>query len=89
MELSQEQQRQVEVYLQNKDFDFRHLVNATGFLKDELQNTRYPRNIIITKTGEIALLNDGLPFTRNDETGEMSPFPYTYFGKSLDKALSE
>ena len=79
----------VQAFLKNKEFDFRHLVNASEFLKDELQNKSYPRNIIITRTGEIALLNDGLPFTRDDVTGEMKPLPYTYFGKSLDKALSE
>tara|TARA_R110000737_G_scaffold270136_1_gene277333 strand:+ start:1365 stop:1889 length:525 start_codon:yes stop_codon:yes gene_type:complete len=79
----------VETFLKSRDFGFRHLVNASGFLKNELQNKSYPRNIIITRKGEIALVNDGLPFTRDEVTGEMKPLPYTYFGKSLDKALSE
>ena len=77
------------ITFESRDFGFRHLVNASGFLKNELQNKSYPRNIIITRKGEIALVNDGLPFTRDEVTGEMKPLPYTYFGKSLDKALSE
>lgn len=79
----------VQTFLKSRDFNFRHLVDASEFLKNELQNKSYPRNIIITKKGEIALVNDGLPFTRDEATGEMKPLPYTNFEKSLDKALNE
>ena len=79
----------VQKFLDKRNFDFKHLVNASDFLKNELQNKSYPRNIIVNKLGEIALINDGLPFTRNETTGEMKPLPYTYFGNSLDKVLNE
>ena len=79
----------VKNFLEKRAFDFKHLVNASEFLKNELQNKSYPRNIIIDKKGEIVLVNNGLPFTRDDATGEMKPLPYTYFGKHLDKALNE
>ena len=79
----------VQIFLKKNEFNFKHLINAQEFIKDELKNNSFPKNIIIDKTGKIVLVNDGLPFTRDDTTGEMKPLPYTYFGKHLDKVIGE
>lgn len=84
-----DEMEKVQTFLKKNDFNFKHIIKAGGFIKDELKNNSFPRNIIIDKTGKIVLVNDGLPFTRDDATGEMKPLPYTYFGKHLDQVIGE
>jgi thiol-disulfide isomerase/thioredoxin len=79
----------VQLFLNKIDFNFKHIIHANKFIKDELKNISFPKNIIIDKTGKIVLVNDGLPFTRDQASGEMKPLPYTYFGKHLDKVIGE
>lgn len=78
----------VKKFLSKNDFNFKHLVDAKEFLNDEINNKEYPRSLILDKNGKITYLRGGLPFTRDSETGEMIPKPYTFFEKPIEEALS-
>lgn len=78
----------VRKFLSKKEFKFQHLVNANKFLNEDLKNREYPINLIMDKSGTITYLRGSLPFTRNSETGEMSPVPYTFLEAPINKALA-
>ncbi len=80
---------EVKRFLSKHKFEFQHLINAKKFLNDELNNRTYPMNIIMDKTGTITFLMGSLPFTRNPETNEMSPVPYTFLEAPINKALAD
>lgn len=80
---------EVKRFLAKNKFEFQHLVNAKKFLNDELKNRTYPINLIMDRTGTITYLRGSLPFTRNPETGEMAPVPYTFLEAPIEKALAD
>ncbi len=79
----------VRKFLSKREFKFQHLVNANKFLNEDLKNREYPINLIMDKSGTITYLRGSLPFTRNSETGEMSPVPYTFLKTPIEKALAD
>ncbi len=78
----------VQNFLAKQPFHFTHLVSAGGFIKMQLQNNEYPKNIILDRDGTMVLINNGLPFQPDKETGEMKPASYKLFGRYLDQLLA-
>jgi thiol-disulfide isomerase/thioredoxin len=79
---------EVKKFLLKRDFNFTHLIGAKDLLNDKLKNKAYPRNLILDRNGRITYFGGSLPFTKDSETGEMVPVPYTYFDNPLKKALA-
>lgn len=80
---------EVKQFLLKYDFDFEHVVDGKNLLTDTLKNREYPRNLVLDRNGFITYYGGGLPFTKDEETGEMKPVSYTFFQNSIENALAK
>jgi thiol-disulfide isomerase/thioredoxin len=79
--------KEVESFLEKREFDYKHIVDADDFINDIGLNT-YPRNIFIDKNGVVRAIKNEIPYekiTRNNK--EEIEFDLSDFEKQLEKLL--
>ena len=78
-------------FLTQTDFHFDYMaVEASSFLKNEIGNLSYPKNIIIDEYGTVRVIKKGLPYKKVvtlDNKVVKDKADYTYFAKYLDNIL--
>ena len=81
----------VNKFLNQNDFFFDYMaVEASSFLKNQIGNVSYPKNIIIDEWGTVRVIKKGLPYktvVTLDEKVVKDKADYKYFARYLDDIL--
>jgi thiol-disulfide isomerase/thioredoxin len=79
--------KEVELFLEKREFDFKHIVDADDFINDIGLNT-YPRNIFLDKNGIVRAIKNEIPYKKKTKNNkEELEFDLTEFEKQLEELL--
>ncbi|TXD85467.1 TlpA family protein disulfide reductase [Subsaximicrobium wynnwilliamsii] len=79
--------KEVESFLEKREFDYKHIVNADDFINDIGLNT-YPRNIFMDKNGTIRAIKNEIPYEEKTKNKKVElEFDLSEFEKQLENLL--
>lgn len=81
------EKEKVKSFLEKREFDYKHIVNAMDFINEIGLNT-YPRNIILDKNGIIKMINNEVPYKKKVRNNiEILEFDLSAYEKELENLL--